>query len=65
LEERSGVAGGIFHQLQCSAERMGIPIKLLILYEKLAVNGKRECWVSRGGKGDEPGVAVLFLAARA
>ena len=34
---------------------MGILIKLLILYGKLAVTAKRECWVSRGGKGDEQG----------
>ena len=52
---RNGVPGGIFHHLQCSAGRMGIPIKLLILYGKLAVTAKRECWVPRGGKGDEQG----------
>jgi hypothetical protein len=52
---RNGVPGGIYHHLQCSAGRMGILIKLLILYGKLAVTEKRECWVSRGGKGDEQG----------
>jgi hypothetical protein len=52
---RNGVPGGVYHHLQCSAGRMGIPIKLLILYGKLAVNELRECWVSRGGKGDEQG----------
>jgi hypothetical protein len=52
---RNGVPGGIFHHLQCSAGRMGISIKLLILYGKLAVNVKRECWSLLGGKGDEQG----------
>jgi hypothetical protein len=52
---RNGVPGGIFHHLQCSAGRMGISIKLLILYGKLVVNANRERWVSRGGKGDEQG----------
>ena len=52
---RNGVPGGIFHHLQCSAGRMGISIKLLILYGKLAANAEREFWVSRGGKGDEQG----------
>ena len=68
---RNGVPGGIFHHLQCSAGRMGIPIKLLILYGKLAVNekgllnAKRKCWVSWGGKGEHPQIDTHYSGARA
>jgi hypothetical protein len=45
---RNGVPGGIFHHLQCSAGRMGILIKSLIPYGKLAVTTQTGSGASGG-----------------